>query len=240
MAAPRQLRCDVFIDASEGLVMIRICPSILNANFDDLPNEIRRVAEVSDLLHLDVMDDIFVPNFTFSLERSLEIIELSVLPVDVHLMVAEVDKKAALYAAKNTTSITVHYEACEDPVATLRSIRHSGKRAGIAIKPNTPVAVLEEILQEIDMILVMTVEPGFGGQSFMEEMMPKVQQARNWLIQKGFTDTWLQVDGGISRSTIRTAYQSGADTFVAGSAVYKADDPAEMIRNLRKEALQDD
>jgi ribulose-phosphate 3-epimerase len=90
------------------------------------------------------------------------------------------------------------------------------------------------------MILVMTVEPGFGGQSFMEEMMPKVQQARNWLIQKGFTDTWLQVDGGISRSTIRTAYQSGADTFVAGSAVYKADDPAEMIRNLRKEALQDD
>ena len=220
--------------------MIRICPSILNANFDDLPNEIRRVAEVSDLLHLDVMDDIFVPNFTFSLERSLEIIELSVLPVDVHLMVAEVDKKAALYAAKNTTSITVHYESCEDPVATLRSIRHSGKRAGIAIKPNTPVAVLEEILQEIDMILVMTVEPGFGGQSFMEEMMPKVQQARNWLIQKGFTDTWLQVDGGISRSTIRTAYQSGADTFVAGSAVYKADDPAEMIRNLRKEALQDD
>ena len=220
--------------------MIRICPSILNANFDDLPNEIRRVAEVSDLLHLDVMDDIFVPNFTFSLERSLEIIELSVLPVDVHLIVAEVDKKAALYAAKNTTSITVHYEACEDPVATLRSIRHSGKRAGIAIKPNTPVAVLEEILQEIDMILVMTVEPGFGGQSFMEEMMPKVQQARNWLIQKGFTDTWLQVDGGISRSTIRTAYQSGADTFVAGSAVYKADDPAEMIRILRKEALQDD
>ena len=220
--------------------MIRICPSILNANFDDLPNEIRRVAEVSDLLHLDVMDDIFVPNFTFSLERSLEIIELSVLPVDVHLMVSEVDKKAALYAAKNTTSITVHYEACEDPVATLRSIRHSGKRAGIAIKPNTPVAVLEEILQEIDMILVMTVEPGFGGQSFMEEMMPKVQQARNWLIQKGFTDTWLQVDGGISRSTIRTAYQSGADTFVAGSAVYKADDPAEMIRILRKEALQDD
>jgi len=163
-----------------------------------------------------------------------------VLPVDVHLMVAEVDKKAALYAAKNTTSITVHYEACEDPVATLRSIRHSGKRAGIAIKPNTPVAVLEQILQEIDMILVMTVEPGFGGQSFMEEMMPKVQQARNWLIQKGFTDTWLQVDGGISRSTIRTAYQSGADTFVAGSAVYKADDPAEMIRILRKEALQDD
>ena len=216
--------------------MIRICPSILNANFDDLPNEIRRVAEVSDLLHLDVMDDIFVPNFTFSLERSLEIIELSLLPVDVHLMVAEVDKKAASYAVKNTASITVHYEACEDPIATLRSIRNSGKRAGLAIKPNTPVAVLEGILDEIDMILVMTVEPGFGGQSFMEAMMPKVQQARHWLRQKGYKETWLQVDGGISLSTIRMAARAGADTFVAGSAVYKADDPAQMIRELRAEA----
>jgi ribulose-phosphate 3-epimerase len=220
--------------------MIRICPSILNANFDDLPNEIRKVAEVSDLLHLDVMDDVFVPNFTFSLERSLEIIELSALPVDVHLMIAEVDKKAVLYATKNTASITVHIEACEDPVATLRSIRHSGKRAGLAIKPNTPVAVLEELLEEIDMILVMTVEPGFGGQAFMEAMMPKVQQARHWLTQKGISDTWLQVDGGISLSTIRTAFQSGADTFVAGSAVYKADDPAEMIQSLREEALRGD
>ncbi len=236
MAAPRQLRCDVFIDASEGLEMIRICPSILNANFDDLPNEIRKVAEVSDLLHLDVMDDIFVPNFTFSLERSLEIIQSSLLPVDVHLMISEADTKAVSYAAKNTASITVHYEACEDPVATLRSIRHSGKRAGLAIKPNTPVTVLEEILDEIDMILVMSVEPGFGGQSFMDAMMPKVQQARHWLRQKGYKDTWLQVDGGISLSTIRTAARAGADTFVAGSAVYKADDPAQMIRELRAEA----
>ena len=236
MAAPRQLRCDVFIDASEGLEMIRICPSILNANFDDLPNEIRKVAEVSDLLHLDVMDDIFVPNFTFSLERSLEIIQSSLLPVDVHLMISEADTKAVSYAAKNTASITVHYEACEDPVATLRSIRHSGKRAGLAIKPNTPVTVLEEILDEIDMILVMSVEPGFGGQSFMEAMMPKVQQARHWLRQKGYKDTWLQVDGGISLSTIRTAARAGADTFVAGSAVYKANDPAQMIRELRAEA----
>ena len=236
MAAPRQLRCDVFIDASEGLEMIRICPSILNANFDDLPNEIRKVAEVSDLLHLDVMDDIFVPNFTFSLERSLEIIQSSLLPVDVHLMISEADTNAVSYAAKNTASITVHYEACEDPVATLRSIRHSGKRAGLAIKPNTPVTVLEEILDEIDMILVMSVEPGFGGQSFMEAMMPKVQQARHWLRQKGYKDVWLQVDGGISLSTIRTAARAGADTFVAGSAVYKADDPAQMIRELRAEA----
>jgi ribulose-phosphate 3-epimerase len=220
--------------------MIRICPSILNANFDDLPNEIMKVAAVSDLLHLDVMDNVFVPNVTFSLEKSIEIIEHSALPVDVHLMVADVDSKAKLYAAPNTASITVHIEACEDPIATLRSIRNTGKRAGLAIKPSTPIDVVEEILSEVDMILVMTVEPGFGGQSFMESMMPKVKIARRWLQQKGFTDTWLQVDGGISLSTIRSAYQAGADTFVAGSAVYKADNPAQMIEELRKEALRRD
>jgi len=218
--------------------MIRICPSILNANFDDLPNEIRKVAEVADLLHLDVMDDVFVPNFTFSLERSLEIIEFSALPVDVHLMVAEVDKKASDYAAANTQSITVHYEACEDPVSTLRSIRNSGKRAGLAVRPGTPIEVVEEILEEIDMILVMTVEPGFGGQSFMENMMPKVAQARKWLSQKGFSDTWLQVDGGVSLSTVRIAYEAGADTFVAGSAVYRAENPAQMIRDIRSQIFQ--
>lgn len=214
--------------------MIRICPSILNANFDDLPSEILKVAQVSDLLHLDVMDNIFVPNFTFDLERSLNIIKDSALPVDVHLMVADVDLKATSYAVENTASITVHFEACDDPVSTLRSIRACGKRAGLAIKPNTPISVIEEILAELDMILVMTVEPGFGGQSFMESMMPKVEQARKWLQDKKLSDRWIQVDGGISLTTIRRAYDAGADTFVAGSAVYKSEDPAGMITALRR------
>lgn len=214
--------------------MIRICPSILNANFDDLPSEILKVAQVSDLLHLDVMDNIFVPNFTFDLERSLNIIKDSALPVDVHLMVADVDLKATSYAVENTASITVHFEACDDPVSTLRSIRACGKRAGLAIKPNTPISVIEEILAELDMILVMTVEPGFGGQSFMESMMPKVEQARKWLQDKRLSDRWIQVDGGISLTTIRRAYDAGADTFVAGSAVYKSEDPAGMITALRR------
>ena len=218
--------------------MIRICPSILNANFDDLPNEILKVAEVADLLHLDVMDNEFVPNFTFDVKKSLEIINVSTLPVDVHLMVADVDHKATDYVASNTASITVHFEACSDPLATLRSIRAQNIRAGLAIKPNTPIESIEELLVEMDMLLIMTVEPGFGGQSFMDAMMPKVQIARQWLQQKGLTDTWLQVDGGISLSTIRRAFDAGADTFVAGSAVYKAENPAEMIRSLR-EALQD-
>ena len=214
--------------------MIRICPSILNANFDDLPNEILKVAQVSDLLHLDVMDNIFVPNFTFDLDQSLKIITDSALPVDVHLMVSDVDLKAALYAIDNTASITVHFEACADPVSTLRSIRSRGKRAGLAIKPNTPISVVEEILNEIDMLLVMTVEPGFGGQSFMESMMPKVEQARRWLRDKDLSDSWIQVDGGISLATIRRAFDAGADTFVAGSAVYKSEDPAAMISALRR------
>ena len=213
--------------------MIRICPSILNANFDNLPNEIRRVSEVSDLLHLDVMDNVFVPNFTFDLKRSLEIIQLSALPVDVHLMISHADEKATSFVTTNTASITVHLEACSDPITTLRSIRARNVRAGLAIKPHTPIEAVEELLTEIDMLLVMTVEPGFGGQSFMDSMLPKVQTARRWLQQKGLSDTWLQVDGGISLTTIRRAFDAGADTFVAGSAVYKAEDPAEMIRSLR-------
>lgn len=218
--------------------MIRICPSILNANFEDLPGEIARVAMSADLLHLDVMDNVFVPNFTFDLNKSKEIIEASALPVDVHLMIAEADKHAAKYAFENTASITVHYEACEDPRNALLSIRAQGKRSGIAVKPNTPIEVIEDLLDAIDMILVMTVEPGFGGQSFMENMMPKVAKARHWLQQKGLSDTWLQVDGGIALPTIRTAYLAGADTFVAGSAVYKHSDPAEMVEMLRREALR--
>jgi ribulose-phosphate 3-epimerase len=214
--------------------VIRICPSILNANFDDLPNEILKVAQVSDLLHLDVMDNVFVPNFTFDLDQSLKIIEDSALPVDVHLMVSDVDLKAASYAIDNAASITVHFEACADPVSTLRSIRSCGKRAGLAIKPSTPISVVEEILNEMDMLLVMTVEPGFGGQSFMELMMPKVEQARRWLRDKDLSDRWIQVDGGISLATIRRAYDAGADTFVAGSAVYKSEDPAAMISALRR------
>ncbi|MEN9305866.1 MAG: hypothetical protein RLY76_1134 [Actinomycetota bacterium] len=218
--------------------MIRICPSILNANFDDLPGEIAKVAQTADLLHLDVMDNVFVPNFTFDLETSIQIIKDSALPVDVHLMIANPDILAVNYASDKTASITVHYEACQDPRATLRSIRAKGKRAGLAIKPSTPIEVVEDLLDDIDMILVMTVEPGFGGQSFMESMMPKVVKAREWLRQKNLADTWLQVDGGISLNTIHTAYLAGADTFVAGSAVYKSSDPAAMIQMLRVEALK--
>ncbi len=214
--------------------MIRICPSILNANFDDLPNEIARVAATADLIHLDVMDNIFVPNFTFDFDASNEIIASSKLPIDVHLMVEKADIAGPKYATTKAVSVTIHYEATENVAKTLTAIRDSGTRAGLAIKPGTSIEVIKPYLNLIDMILVMTVEPGFGGQSFMHEMMPKVELARNWLRSNGFPDTWLQVDGGISVETIAIASKAGADTFVAGSAVYKSNEPAQMVTKLRQ------
>ena len=218
--------------------MIRICPSILNADFENLPAEIAKIAGVADLLHLDVMDNKFVPNFTFSPETAAKIIATSPLLVDVHLMVADADNAIMDYLKTSAASLTVHFEACENPKAVLRNIRSAGKRAGIAVKPNTPIDAIKELIDEVDMILVMTVEPGFGGQSFMDAMMPKVETARRWLSAKVGSDIWLQVDGGISLETIAKARKSGADTFVAGSSVYKSPDPAEMVEKLRKIAAE--
>jgi ribulose-phosphate 3-epimerase len=214
--------------------VIRICPSILNANFDELPSEIAKVAQVSDLLHLDVMDNKFVPNFTFSFERAREIIEGSQLPVDVHLMIANADKEALPYLDTSALSITVHFEACADPLSLLTEIRRRGKRSAIAIKPGTAIDEIRELIPAVDMILVMTVEPGFGGQKFMSEMMPKVEVARRWLDEGGFGDTWLQVDGGVNLETISKAKQAGADTFVAGSVVFNSPDPAGVVETLRQ------
>lgn len=213
--------------------MIRICPSILNANFDDLPGEILKISEVSDLLHLDVMDGKFVPNFTFDFAKASAIISASKLPVDVHLMIADADNEAIPYAKTEALSITIHFEACTNPLATLKRIRSFGKRAALAIKPNTPFGAIEELIQECDMILIMTVEPGFGGQSFMKEMLPKVEAARNYLDQKGYRDIWLEVDGGVNEETIALARRAGADTFVAGSAVFKSENPAGVVETLR-------
>lgn len=218
--------------------MIRICPSILNANFEDLPNEIAKVAHSADLLHLDIMDGIFVPNTTFDLNWTKEIIDSSPLPVDLHLMISEADSKVFPYVKMNAVSISVHLEALTDPRATLRLIRENGKRAALAIKPATSIESVQPYLQDLDMILVMTVEPGLGGQKFIAEMLPKVTQARKWLTENGLDETWIQVDGGINETTIREACVAGADTFVAGSVVYKSPDPADMVTKLRSCAIR--
>ena len=216
--------------------MIRICPSILNADFSNLALEIERVAEVSDLLHLDIMDGKFVPNETFTIQESKKIIAESALKTDVHLMIADADNTVIPYLETTAISLTVHLEALAKPLETLRNIRSHGKRAGLAIKPGTSIDSIHPFLMELDMILIMTVEPGFGGQKFMAEMMPKVATARKWLDANNLDDTWLQVDGGVNLETIKIARNSGADTFVAGSVVYKSDNPAEIVKALRVNA----
>jgi ribulose-phosphate 3-epimerase len=214
---------------------IRITPSILNADLSNLTTEIAKIAPVSDYLHLDVMDNIFVPNFTFDFHTAEEIIRNSPIPVDAHLMVANVDEIAISYAEIGSASVTIHAEATSDISATLRAIRRAGSRSSLALKPGTDIDQYSEFINDVDMILIMTVEPGFGGQSFMREMMDKVSRTRKLI---GDRPIWLQVDGGISLDTIEIAYEAGADTFVAGSAVFSSKDPAEMIRRLRAKISQ--
>ena len=209
---------------------IRITPSILNADFSKLNEEIDRIAGVSDLLHLDVMDDVFVPNFTFDFESASKIIKESSLPVDAHLMVANVDQIAVQYAEIGCASVTIHAEATENIPATLKNIRAAGSRSSLGIKPNTSIEDYRECVDLVDMFLIMTVEPGFGGQKFMENMMDKVKRTRELI---GDRDIWLQVDGGVSMQTIEIALAAGADTFVVGSAVFNAADPAQMVVDIR-------
>lgn len=210
---------------------IRITPSILNADFAHLDREIAKIAPVSDLLHLDVMDNVFVPNFTFDFDSASKIISDSPIPVDSHLMIADVDQLAPAYAHAGSASVTIHAEASNDVGKTLRAIRLEGARAGLALKPGTSLDLYSELIDDVDMFLIMTVEPGFGGQKFMDSMMDKVRSARKLI---GDRSIWLQVDGGISLETIEIASDAGADTFVAGSAVFNSPDPADMVTRLRE------
>jgi ribulose-phosphate 3-epimerase len=214
---------------------VRITPSILNADLNDLDSEIKKIAAVSDLLHLDIMDNKFVPNETWNFEAAEKIIKSAPLPVDAHLMIEDPDIQAVKYAEVGCKSVTIHFEASSNVKQTLQSIRRAGARAAIALKPKTDFSVILEYRELIDMILIMTVEPGFGGQKFMSEMMDKVKRSRKFI---GDADIWLQVDGGISLETIEVARDAGADTFVAGSAVFKAPNPAEMVLQLKELATK--
>lgn len=214
-------------------LIAHINPSILNANFEDLENEILKISQVSDALHLDIMDNLFVPNFTFDLEKARQIIEYTPIPVDSHLMIENPDNLAPKFAEIGSDSVTFHFEAAKDVKSTIKDIRSNGSKVGVAIKPKTSLQAVAKYLSEIDMLLVMTVEPGFGGQSFMFDQMEKVEAARMAINKLPNSHVLLQVDGGISDTTIEVAAKSGADCFVAGSAVYKSADPAQMVTKLR-------
>jgi ribulose-phosphate 3-epimerase len=212
---------------------IRITPSILSADRENIVSEIAKIAAVSDLIHLDIMDNRFVPNQTWNLAQAQEIISASPTPIDAHLMVEDVDTLAIEYAIAGSGSVTLHAEAAIDITKTLRGIRSHGARAGLAVKPGTPIDEYLELSDLVDMFLIMTVEPGFGGQKFMAEMMDKVRLTRKAI---GDRPIWLQVDGGISIDTIAMAREAGADTFVAGSAVFNSPEPAAMVEMLRHRA----
>ena len=212
----------------------RINPSILAADFVNMQADLARIA-TADFAHVDVMDNHFVPNLTFGPQMVARIQETSPVPLDVHLMIDDPDRWAPEYAELGAASVTFHLEAAVEPVALARRLREIGARAGIAIKPGTAGEALYEILDEFDQILVMTVEPGFGGQSFMPETMPKLQALVAEARRRG-SNAWFEVDGGISDDTIAVAAAAGADTFVAGSAVYGADSVEAAIAGLRERA----
>jgi ribulose-phosphate 3-epimerase len=213
---------------------IRINPSVLAADFVNMQAELGRIAS-ADFVHVDVMDNHFVPNLTFGPQMVQRIRATSPVPLDVHLMIEDPDRWAPEYAELGAASVTFHIEAAREPVALARRLRAIGARAGVAVKPATPVEGLFDLLEDFDQILVMTVEPGFGGQSFMPETMPKLRRLADEARRRGAA-VWLQVDGGIGESTIGQAAEAGADTFVAGSAVFGAADPDAAIAGLRASA----
>jgi ribulose-phosphate 3-epimerase len=213
---------------------VRIHPSLLSADFGNIESELASISS-ADAAHLDVMDNHFVPNLTFGIPVVQRMIELSPIPTDIHLMIENVDTEAIKYAELDPHSVTFHIEASKDPVSTCRKLRAMGVRAAIAIKPNTPVSSLSGLLDEIDMLLVMTVEPGFGGQKLIAETMPKVAEARA-LISNSKFEIALQVDGGVTSENIGELAALGADTFVAGSSVFGTPDHAQRILELRKSA----
>ena len=211
-----------------------INPSILSADFVNLEAELERIS-AADAVHVDVMDNHFVPNLTIGLPVVQRIQQVSALPLDAHLMIADADRWAPLYAEAGLASVTFHAEAATAPIKLARDLRDRGAKAGMALRPATPVEPYLDMLPELDMLLIMTVEPGFGGQKFLEVTLPKIRRAAAAVRGSGLLVA-IQVDGGISADTIERAAEAGANVFVAGSAVYGSGDPDDAIRKLRASA----
>lgn len=215
---------------------MRITPSILNADFADMGREVGRIGS-ADGVHIDVMDNHFVPNLTMGVPMVEALRRVTDLPFDAHLMIEDPDVWAPGYVDAGAQTVTFHLEAAKAPIRLAREIRSRGGRAAVALKPATPVEQIADFLDEFDQVLLMTVEPGFGGQSFLDCVLPKIRRTRE-LIDRTGKDIWLQVDGGVSPRTIARAAQAGADTFVAGSAVYRAEAPDEAVQRLRNLATR--
>jgi ribulose-phosphate 3-epimerase len=216
---------------------VQIAPSILAADFSRLADEVAALGDSADWVHVDVMDNHFVPNLTIGLPVVESLLKHTSLPLDCHLMITDPDRWAPSYAEAGARSVTFHAEAAQAPAELARALRAAGALAGIGIKPATSIESLAGLLPEVDMVLLMTVEPGFGGQRFLDLCLPKIRRARE-LMDKHGLQTWLQVDGGVSLETIVRCAEAGADVFVAGSAVFDAADPEAMIAALRASATE--
>lgn len=214
---------------------IRIQPSILSADFANLESEFASISS-ADGIHVDVMDGHFVPNLTFGLPVVKRMQEISALPLDVHLMIEDLDYWAVKYAELGVYSVTLHFESVKDVAGTIDAVKATGSRVGLAIKPATPISSIEPYLSMVDQVLVMSVEPGFGGQSFIPASIQKIRDLKSLLMEVS-PSTWVQVDGGISAENIQAVASAGVDTFVAGSAVFNSDNPAESIARLRELAI---
>lgn len=242
MASPTRDRCHVYrrlTQALRSVVMSQlspmIAPSILSADFANLAAETARVG-TADWLHVDVMDAHFVPNLTLGLPVVESLLKNTSIPLDCHLMIENPDRWAPLYAEAGAYNVTIHAEATSTPTAIAANIRAAGAKAGLSLKPGTPLDDYLEILKSFDTVLIMSVEPGFGGQSFIPEVLTKVQRLRQ-LVDSNELNILIEIDGGINPETIEQAAEAGVDCFVAGSAVYNTADPAVAVEQLRASAL---
>jgi ribulose-phosphate 3-epimerase len=214
-----------------NVLLVQISPSILACDFANLESELKRIAN-ADWAHIDVMDAHFVPNLTLGLPVVEALARVSPIPLDCHLMIDDPDRWAPMYAEAGASSVTFHIEAARDPRSLARDLRGLGARAGMAFKPGTAFAPYADLLPDLDMVLIMTVEPGFGGQSFLAGQLTKVREVREAVSRYG-GEIWVQVDGGVSASTIEACAEAGADVFVAGSAVFGAEAAEAAVDRLR-------
>ncbi len=215
--------------------VIRIAPSVLNSDFAHLADQIALIENAgADVLHLDIMDGHFVPNLSFGVPVVQSIARSTSLPLDTHLMISDPGRYARPFAEAGSTSITFHIETVEHPRDIVREIRALGVKVGVALNPSTPPEAVFEILPDVNVVLVMTVWPGFGGQKFMDECLPKIEILANHMSD----EQWLEVDGGIGQDTVQQVVAAGADTLVAGTAIFKAESPATALHELRRSALE--